>query len=311
MKLPHATVAAFLLTPKTNAMVSKHKHFLRLPFYLALLVLATLAVLAYYPIDTTMWRNYATSFNFADTFCEFTRLNHLVREPLNTLTNVPYLFFGTVILSVTARDAYRKNRISKLYNNLLIRHPAYGYTLGIVLVLIFICSTFFHASLIALAQQLDMAGVNALALFPIAYSAHRIYNYYRFRQTYLTRRSLPALFLGIFSIATIILTLFKWQLNAMVVVPLLVALSGILIFLAEMLCPNVTNKRWLAVAFGSIFVGMFFYVLDDHKIACHEHSIFQPHAIWHVFAATGAFALYLYLRSENMRHKFMEYRLHL
>jgi len=291
--------------------MSKHLPFIKLPFYISLITLAILGVLSYYPINTNFWLQFVSTINYTDVFCELTRPYRLIREPINTLSNLPYLFVGLLVLMVTARDRFRKFRLQKLYNNLLISYPIYGYVMGTVLILIFLFSSFFHASLTAVAQQLDMAGVNAMLLFPMIYSVHRIYNYYYFKKTYFTKRGLPFLFLGFFVVATVILTLFKWQLNAMFVVPGLVILSILLFSLSEWLCPNHSNKRWLMVAGGAILIGMVFYLLDEKKIGCNHNSIFQAHALWHLFAATSSLALYLYLRSENLSHKFKQYRLHL
>lgn len=291
--------------------MSQHFPFLKVPLLLTVVILAIMAAITYSPIYTDLWAQYKPTVDFAEVFCEFTRFDHLVREPINTLTNIPYLFIGVLVIGVTARDSYRKNRLAKTYNNLLVRYPIYGYVLGIALVVTFLFSTFFHASLIAVAQQLDMVGVNSMILFPVVYSVHRIYNYYRFRATYESAQGLAALFLGLFIIAVTVLTLYKWQLNTMVVVPGLIGLSVILFVLAEKLCPNQTNKRWLAVSGFFIVAGMVFYVLDDQKIVCKATSIFQPHGLWHICAAAASLAMYFYLRSENMTHKFKQYGLHI
>ncbi|QQS30889.1 MAG: hypothetical protein IPM47_08190 [Sphingobacteriales bacterium] len=97
----------------------------------------------------------------------------------------------------------------------------------------------------------------------------------------------------------------------MIVVPGLVVVSVLLFALSEWLCPNHTNKRWLLVSGISILIGMVFYLFDEQKIGCNHTSIFQAHALWHLFAAFSSLALYLYLRSENLKEKFRQYRLHI
>ena len=40
--------------------------------------------------------------------------------------------------------------------------------------------------------------------------------------------------------------------------------------------------------------------IDVNKIACNPVSIYQGHALWHLFTGMGAFILYWFYRSEKV-----------
>lgn len=279
----------------------------KLPLYASISVLGIMVLLTYLPIHTDLWRHFSAEPGIDKTFCEFSRPNCLIREPMNTLTNILYFFFGAMVLFIAAKDNYRKKVRKTHYRNLMVRQPVWGFILGGVFMFLFLGSTFFHASLIKIAQQLDMGGVNALALFPIFYSFHKLYNLKINNLTYQSDTKGTAFFVVTYLLAAIILTLFKWQLNATIVIPLLVAIQIVLIIYLERLIPNTTSQGWIYVGAACIVGGMIFYAIDMKKIGCFGAMQLQPHALWHISAGIASFALYLYLRSENMEDKFREY----
>ena len=144
----------------------------RTPLWVSLTFLVFLSISAYVFGETHTWVTYSTDGDIGHFFCEHSRMNNLVREPVNTLTNIPFLFMGLLIFKIGKRDKERDYTLP----NLMMGYPVYSILFGASCLFLFFGSTFFHSSLIMPAQQLDMSGVYALILFPFYYNLHRAYN---------------------------------------------------------------------------------------------------------------------------------------
>ncbi len=268
--------------------------YFRLPLWISLGFLFVLLILTYTTGEVGIWHQFAIDDGIRCFFCEVSYMDHLVREPINTITNLPFLFLGIVVLLVAQKD-----RRAKKTHNLLVSKPVYSYLFAFSLLFLFLGSTFFHASLIKFGQQWDMAGVYALVLFPISYNAHRWYNLAYYKDTTTTSKRALKYVLTLFFLALILLTALKWQMNSAITIPVMMSFVIVSTVYLSFKTKGGSNKRVLNYGIIAILGGFACYALDLRKVGCDENVILSPHAVWHIAAAASAFFLYIYLRSEN------------
>lgn len=272
---------------------------IKVPLLVSSIVLTLLLLLTYTWHQSTIWQGYTLSTGIEYFFCEYSRMNSLVRGPLNTISNLPFLFFGIVMIILGNID-----RQNNTYRNLLTAYPIYSYLYGACCIFAFAASTFFHASLIKIAQHMDMSGVYALSLMPLIYNLHRIYNIRIYKTTHQTTLKALQFFLALFMLFLALLTALKWKLPAPIVIPILI---GLIILSTLYVRRNRLfrgNNALLATAVLCIVLGIACYALDMKKLICDQDSWIQPHAIWHIFSAASAFLCYCYWRSEQPAYHF-------
>lgn len=250
---------------------------------------------------SNLWAEFRVHDNVEYFFCEAPKMENAVRQPINTWTNLPFLFMGLLLIRKAREDSQNRNRY-----NLMLSFPIYTYIYGFSCLYLFLGSTFFHASLAASAQQIDMSGVYALALFPIFYNLNKIYNVFYYKITKKTTKRTVQGFIALFLVCLVIFSLLKWRLDAFIVIPSMLAMILVTSLYLEYRVPNTTNKTLIWLSTLTIAIGIGFYALDVKKVFCNSNSLFQPHAIWHLFAATATFACYLYLRSENKTAPYLQ-----
>lgn len=227
-------------------------------------------------------------------FCEFTDMKKLIRQPVNTFTNFAYFVTGMFYLSKGLED----NRKSRAYN-LITANPYYSITLGIIYFYTFACSTFFHASLVDLASDLDFSAVYSICLFPLMYFMHRVVLHLQNKPSKLKHRKESTTLIVSFSSFYLILTFIVGLDYAHELVLIIVALVVIAGTWLESKDPGKTNKSYLALTTFSIVLAIMFFAFDTRKILCIPDSVIQPHSLWHLLNATSVFYFYLYIRSEN------------
>jgi len=266
----------------------------RMPFWVCVGFVIVFTIFGTSLKYSNLWADFTMHENVEHFFCEAPKMENAVRQPINTWTNLPFLFMGLLLIRKAREDSQNKNRY-----NLMLSFPIYTYIYGFSCLYLFLGSTFFHASLVASAQQIDMSGVYALALFPIFYNLNKIYNINYFKITKKTTKRAVKGFISLFLICLIVFSLLKWRLDTFIVIPSMLLMILLTSLYLEYRVPNSTNKTLILVSTLAIAIGIGFYALDVKKVFCNSNSLFQPHAIWHLFAATATFACYLYLRSEN------------
>ena len=224
-------------------------------------------------------------------FCEHSYMEDLVRQPFNTLSNFPFFLFGCMLLTW---------RPPAQGHNLLSHHPVYVRLYALFCLLVALGSTFFHASLIMPAQQFDMAGVNAMTLFPLSYNGHRLWQRYRHGdQTKAASLNSLYLFTGFFALSTLVLSLLKWQLNAVLVIGLLSLCNALTTIALAWRSPHPAFSPYLWGAALLLLGSGSFYILDMKKVFCDEYSWFQPHSVWHIGAGGSAWLFFRYIESEG------------
>ncbi len=244
------------------------------------------------------WYNFSYDKSIEFLFCEYTDMNRFVRQPVNTFTNIFYVAITYFFVNKGRQDA-----IDYRPYNLVTANPLYSYIMAFILFYTFICSTFFHSSLIHFASKLDYSAVYSVSLFPIMYFSHRFMLVLRNKKITLKHpketRLLAIIFTSIYLVLTFLLP------DYLVHPIVLILIIGLIVLgvLFEVKQVNYTNKLYLLLTSLFISVAIFFFKIDFTKIACNPNSIFQPHSFWHLLNALAIFYFYLYIRSENYSPK--------
>ena len=242
-----------------------------------------------------IWEKYYTETDIDKFFCEYTDMNKLIRQPVNTVTNFVYLVIAIYCYSKGLEDLKKK----RAYNLITANH-FYSFTLAGILLYTFAGSTLFHSSLIDFFSKMDFSAVYSITLFPAMYFTHRVILTVQGQPTNTPRSRSIILMIGIFSLLYIILAFFLNQ-NEIVEpivagIILLIITTGIYL---ERKQPGQTNKDYLIACITSISIAGILFEMDIRKIFCNDMGRISPHSLWHIFNGTAIFFFYLYIRSEH------------
>lgn len=241
-----------------------------------------------------VWSGYRAESDIGTYFCEQTFMEKVVRQPINTFSNIVYLMAAVIILRRGWKDQGRKAPY-----NIVSANPFYSITYGVILFYTFCASTFFHSSLIHFASRLDFSAVYSLALFPMMYFTHRLWLLSLGLPS--NRRHAKSLYtvIPVFSLLYFAFTFGVpdgWDDQVVFALILIMVVMGAILELKD---PGRTNHRYLIICIAAIMIAIVWFVFDTHKILCNPDSVLQPHSLWHLFAGTSTFYFYLYIRSEK------------
>jgi len=241
------------------------------------------------------WEHYKADSDIATQFCEYTDLNKLIRQPVNTATNFVYLVIAIYCFSKGLEDMKKKRSF-----NLITANRFYSFTLAGIMLYTFVGSTLFHSSLIDIFSKMDFSAVYSITLFPAMYFTHRVILTVQGQPTNTRRYKGRLLMISIFTIIYGILAFFVngEEIVAPVVACIILLIISTGIYL-ERVHPGHTNKDYLIACIVSIAIAGVLFVLDIKKIFCSDMGRISPHSLWHIFNGFAIFFLYLYIRSEN------------
>ena len=223
------------------------------------------------------WADYTTPVPTLTYFCERTLVDHFIRQPTNTYTNLGYLWVGVYILL----------RGSKGPDSFLHRYPIYAWLYGLLCLYTCFGSAYFHASLALLPEQIDLSAVYGITALPLLYALH---HYLQLRG-----RSYSAWpFLLVWGLWMAWASIFTWEMRAHFVIPAFVGGAAVLLFLVRK-SQSVPSRWYYALGF-CIQAGLSFFWFDIARVGCFPDAVLHPHGLWHLSAAGGAFAFYGYMR---------------
>lgn len=219
-----------------------------------------------------------------DCFCE-AQGEGAITQPLNTYTNLIYVFFGMLVWGMAPR------RDEPTAANPLLRQRIYSLTFACGLVAIGLGSFFYHASLTFVGQWFDLFGMYLLITLILLYNLARLIPF--------QGRAFALTYIGV-NIILGILQIILPQIRREVFAGLLVAALLVEAYLLLVKRPQV---KWILfpAAIASMALGYAVWLLDNSAILCDPRSFFQGHAVWHFFTALAPFLLYLYYRSERVK----------
>ncbi len=212
-----------------------------------------------------IWTNWApaTCLPF-DCFCEGDG-GGLIRQPINTLSNLTFVFVGIWIWT-RARNSF-------------------GRALAAIVVTIGLSSGFYHSSLSFVGQNFDVMAILLLpSLVVVDNIAHET------KRPVLSLAWLYVLGNGVF----LAIIAFIPELRRAMVGVLALALV-----LSEKRVQRVRDTKLLGAAVGCFSLAFLFWVPDRFQWVCSDSIPPLGHAIWHCLSAAAAAVLFLYLDSER------------
>ena len=87
------------------------------------------------------WDKFYTENTTAAFFCERAEMQMLIRQPINTFSNIVYWLVAVAIL----RRGWKDQSKQKKYN-IISANPFYSITYGLIMLYTFLASTFFSSS---------------------------------------------------------------------------------------------------------------------------------------------------------------------
>ncbi|HNL83780.1 MAG TPA: ceramidase domain-containing protein [Chitinophagales bacterium] len=220
-------------------------------------------------------------------YCELNRTDHLFHQPVNTYSNLFYFFLGSIVVGLSIKSTSPSNR------NSLLQFPALMAFCGLSLIYLCFGSSFFHASMTWSGQRVDMNATYAVCLSCLAISLY----YYKIQAFSTGLKTSYIIFLFLLVLFFVYLHLL---ISSLVLLPTLI----ILILFFTVINYN-RNKSALNIQYA--FLSLFFVVgafilrtLDVMKIVCNPTSVFQGHALWHIFTGLSAFFLFWFYYSEKI-----------
>ena len=221
-------------------------------------------------------------------FCEKPR-DTLVRQPVNTFTNLAFSVVGVVVLMETIQQQINLKR--KL-NETERLGQAFACLYAISQIILGAGSGWYHASLSFWGQWIDNAAMYLTVTAPALYALSSI----RLAQgtknmvtRYVAEWLTVNIFLGL--LVLYVPSTRRWVFVALILAMLLAEVY------ARVRMPNrakVAKLSTLACAFVSFAVAFFIWTMDIKHIWCWPESVIQGHGIWHILDGFAAFFIFMY-----------------
>jgi hypothetical protein len=233
------------------------------------------------------WRGLAPATCMPDRcFCE--RIHPgVIRQPINTWTNLGFVLAGIVVLATAVYDFTLAP--DKCHTNPMQTQWIYPIIFGFAAILIGIGSFFYHLSLAFIGQVVDVLAMYWLTSFIMLYNMSRI------------RRMKE----GVFAILYVVLNVgagyasIRWPVLRRYIFCGFLLLLLISEFVVCVKRHHKLNKAYLWAAIVSLVLGCTFWLLDIFRVICLPDSLLQAHALWHIFMALAIGLVFFYFRSEQ------------
>jgi hypothetical protein len=240
-----------------------------------------------------LWNNFLMDKKVPASFCEQVHINSPVRQPVNTFSNIVYLLTAVIILSGIWKSSHANIKGHLSESNI------FCLLFSIVLLYVFVASTFYHASLIGIAHTLDYSAVFSFSLFPFMFFLHQWWLLKKKTLSISERRKSEIRFLLIFFSANLGLALLTPKGKEQMVAILLVLLFLISAIITVIIEKHKPGTNYLIYTIIAVIAAVILFEFDKYKIMCNPKSFFQPHSLWNIFIGLSAFWFYLYMRSET------------
>ncbi len=228
------------------------------------------------------WKIFTPASCLPDCWCEAPRVGSYILEPVNTWTNLIFVFMGLFLIFFNKKIPFGFNFLSI--------HRRYSRIYGLALIFLGFGSFLFHASQTLIGQWFDVFGMYLVTTF------FAIYNFIRLKllkpQSFLFYYLISCTFLGL------IIYLFpdtrRW-------------LFGVLLFLivfqiiyTKLKLNSVFKSIYLVISISTYSFGQFLWYLDKSKIWCHPYALMNGHGLWHLLTGISAMTIFLYFASEKV-----------
>jgi len=276
--------------------------------FLAGLIFFAISFVIYFVLGVIGWPGeYQDCASYHACHCETIRTTGFFAQPTNTWSNLFFVFFGFVILWKCGHEESSKEIKNQ---NPLVGPRVYAILYAFAIIFCGMGSFYFHGSMRAWANMLDVIGMNLIMSFIPCFTLMRVYQWN------------TKTFLWIYSILNIIFIFWRIFVPWGRLFPFILFVSIDFIFEIFLIIFGPSwRKNPEKVPFGLKFIPIrsgkwFFLALITFLIAvaiwslwqdtgplCQPDSWFQGHMIWHFLTSLAPFFLYLYLHSESEENK--------
>jgi len=220
-------------------------------------------------------------------FCEPVR-DGVIRQPVNTWSNLAFVLVGLMVIGVGSRDLVRSSGRAGGASNPIRTQPVSPMVYGVAAISIGLCSMLYHSSMAFAGQAIDVLSMYLMTGFMVLYNVSRL------------RRMDDRVFLACYVVMNVSLgyASIQWPiLRRYIFVALMVAA----LVSEAVVCWRRRPKANVAFLYGALvsLVGACtMWILDVTRIVCAPDSWFQGHAMWHVLMAAVIGFIYLYYCSD-------------
>lgn len=269
--------------------MKRNNHYFLFPFLISLIAAIVLLILNNYLDGNIVWTGKLGNGGLYAEYCELNQFDKFLRQPMNSYSNLAFLFFGVSVIRLGFRDMKSTD-----FKNPLKAFSAYSILQGIYFCYLFLGSTFYHASLTWTAQRVDMNATYSLTLGLLGYAVYRNLMAITNQSKSLQIVVIAALF--VLNIAFIYIHLI---ISSSILLPVLFLLIAFQIFFFLFRKTKYFNTKFLFLSVVFMVIAIVVRTLDVKKIGCDPLSIFQGHALWHLLTGLGGYFMYLFYRSEK------------
>lgn len=234
--------------------------------------------------------------------CEVVR-NQLFRQRWNTISNIPFLFVGEIVLFTYFWDKSAKSCMLAS-SNLLHRYPIWCLLYGIVVCMMGVTSFWFHASLTDPGHDFDVASIlNILLYFHVFLFAQTLMELPCLQEWILNERSVQeccvAIFLLLCGLSEIFAAMHLISRKDLLIQSVSVLVGQWLVLFTLCLVYDRKHINWKSVGYGVagfLLIGLGYVFRQIESKYCTPESSFQFHALFHVLVAFGLLGLFVMLR---------------
>lgn len=221
-------------------------------------------------------------------FCEADRPG-LIKQPVNTWSNLGFIFCGLYIGWVLAKGNYNQNK------NSLTQKIFYASFFSSLVVYLGPGSMAMHATTTAIGGFLDMLSMYLIAAFLVSYAAERFFK--------LTPLHFLVIFISVllfcvwanFQDVHFVFDFFGNTVFAFFI-GLAIFFESLNIFIRKMQ----HEKHWAFLSFAALILAFAIWNLWQNETSlCDPYSLIQGHGMWHVLNAVSLYFLFRYYVSEH------------
>ncbi len=287
--------------------ITKHR------FLLTGLLFTFLCLITIFLLGALGWPGIPEPCLLADScYCEHFQMDQIIRQPVNTWTNLLAVSIGLCILYHLDRKRVPPEEVrdDTTITKAVIENPMQIATIfsglfGILVIFVGTGSMFFHASGMYYGGLIDNISMQTFVTFLLIYDFQRIFKFSK--KVFIITWSLvniimgilvkwPGIFLGnyFFGIPLLIIIFFE---------PILYLISAYTKQFPKRLNFIRSMKYYLLSLCGYIGATIAWVLSGSSGVFCWPYSIWQGHGLWHLLVALTTLMIFFYLRSERPRIK--------
>jgi hypothetical protein len=229
-----------------------------------------------------LWKDWQQASCIPDCWCELARVGNWILEPVNTWTNLAFVFVGIFILFKMKPGTSE---------NLINQNSFYNKLYGSALIFVGCGSFFFHMSQTLMGQWFDLMGMYFIIVFFIYYNFNRL--------GLITRTRFLALYIMtqvILGYAIYIAPQFRREIFGSLVI-----ITLIQTIIVQSKLKTFIERKYLILSLVTYLLGQGIWLLDKNKIVCHPTAWMNGHGIWHITCSIAALFIFVYFSSEDKR----------